>query len=174
MRNDPDENGGLFVGRRPGTAPVYYRTLPRPGGRTRQRIDGWLANAMFVLIVSLGLLCWGPIPLVCLWACAQVDYLTGSVSLGLLVAFLSLLVLLFGTLRTMHDIDHVWVILRRAAGHDQRVGALDRVFAITAALGATVFCAWFLAIHGLGSTEYSGQQVLPSAFPQIKSITVPR
>ncbi len=31
MRTDPADNGGLFVGRRPGTAPVHFRALPERG-----------------------------------------------------------------------------------------------------------------------------------------------
>ena len=37
----------------------------------------------------LCLLCWGPIPLACLWVGSQVDYLSGSVSLGILAAFVA-------------------------------------------------------------------------------------
>jgi ABC-type multidrug transport system fused ATPase/permease subunit len=174
MRNDPGENGGLFVGRRPGTAPVRYRTLPQRGAPRRQRIDGFLAGVVLSSIVLLGILCWGPIPLLCLWICAQVNYLTGSVSLGIASAFVMLITLLFGALQTMHDIDRIWIVLRRAAGHDQRSGALERVFAITAALGVTLFVFWFLAIHGVGSDEYSGTQVLHAGFPQLTNFTVPR
>ena len=46
--------------------------------------------------------------------------------------------------------------MRRAAGHDQRTGALARVFAITAAVCATVFIVWFVVIHGPGSSIVSG------------------
>ena len=45
MRTDPTENGGLFVGRRPGTAPVRFRTLPNRGSELRQRFDGSLAGS---------------------------------------------------------------------------------------------------------------------------------
>ena len=96
MRTDPSDTGGLFVGRRPGTAPVRYRALPERGSESRQRLDGSLANAMWLGIVLLCLLCWGPIPLACLWIGSQCDYLSGSVGLGILVAFIALFVLLFG------------------------------------------------------------------------------
>ena len=42
----PTDNGGLFVGRRPGTAPVRFRALPQRGGERRQRVDGSLASLM--------------------------------------------------------------------------------------------------------------------------------
>ena len=38
-RTDPTDNGGLFIGRRPGTAPVRYRALPQRGTRRRQQLD---------------------------------------------------------------------------------------------------------------------------------------
>ena len=37
MKTDPTDTGGLFVGRRPGTAPVRYRALPERGSESRQR-----------------------------------------------------------------------------------------------------------------------------------------
>ncbi len=71
MRSDPSDNGGLFVGRRPGTAPVHFRALPKRGSELRQRVDGSLAGLMLAAITLLCLLCWGPIPLACLWLGSQ-------------------------------------------------------------------------------------------------------
>jgi hypothetical protein len=155
MRNDPSDNGGLFVGRRPGTAPVKFRVLPQRGGALRQRIDRHLASVMVAAMTTLSLFCWGPIPLGCLWVGAQVNYLTGSVSLGILAAFVGLFVLLFGSLRVMRNLDEGWILVRRAAGFDQRTGVLGRIFAITAAICAGVFAIWFVLIHGPGG-EFSG------------------
>jgi hypothetical protein len=155
MRSDPSDNGGLFAGRRPGTAPTRYATLPKRGGTARQRIDRHMAELLLGAMIFLSLLCWGPIPLGCLWLGSQVNYLTGSVSLGILLAFVGLFVLLFGTLRIMRELDHMWILVRRAAGYDQRSGALGRVFAITAAICATAFTIWFVFIHGPGA-EFSG------------------
>jgi len=150
MRTDPSETGGLFAGRRPGTAPVHYRSAPHRGSALRQRADSSLAGLMLAAIVVLCVLCWGPIPLACLWIGSQVDYLTGSVSLGILIAFVGLFALLFGALALMRRLDQAWVLVRRAAGHDQRTGVLGRVFAITAAICASAFAVWFLIIHGPG------------------------
>ena len=50
MRTDPSDNGGLFVGRRPGTAPVHFRTIPERGSEKRQRVDGWIARFMLAAI----------------------------------------------------------------------------------------------------------------------------
>lgn len=151
MRSDPSENGGLFVGRRPGTAPVHFRAAPERGGAMRQRIDGSLASLMLGAITLLCLLCWGPIPLACLWLGSQANYLSGSVSLGILVSFAALFALLFGALSLMKRADGVWILVRRAAGYDQRTGVLGRIFAITAVVCAVVFMVWFLILHGPGS-----------------------
>jgi hypothetical protein len=151
MRSDPSENGGLFVGRRPGTAPVHFRAAPERGGALRRRIDGSLASLMLAAITVLCLLCWGPIPLACLWLGSQANYLSGSVSLGILVSFVALFGMLFGALSLMKRADSAWILVRRAAGYDQRVGVLGRIFAITAIVCAVVFVLWFLVIHGPGS-----------------------
>ena len=151
MRTDPSDTGGLFVGRRPGTAPLRFRKLPERGSEARQRVDGSLAGVLFAAMTVLCLLCWGPIPIACLWIGSEVNYLTGSVSFGILVAFAALLVLLFGSLAILRRMDHAWILVRRAAGHDQRTGALGRIFAATAAICALLFIFWFLIIHGPGT-----------------------
>jgi predicted secreted protein len=156
MRSDPSDNGGLFVGRRPGTAPVKFRGLPEMGSKRRQRMDGSLANLLLVGITVLSLLCWGPIPVACLWIGSQANYLSGNVGFGLLVSFAGLFGMLFGALALMRRLDNAWILVRRAAGHDQRTGALGRIFAATAVVCALVFGFWFLIIHGPGSSVVSG------------------
>jgi hypothetical protein len=156
MRTDPSDNGGLFVGRRPGTAPVRFRALPERGSELRQRVDGSLANMLLAAIALLSLLCWGPIPLACLWIGSQADYLSNSVGIGILVAFVGLFGLLFGALALLRRLDSSWVLVRRAAGHDQRTGALGRVFGATAVVCGVVFVIWFVVIHGPGSSIVSG------------------
>ena len=156
MRTDPTDTGGLFVGRRPGTAPVHFRGVPERGSDRRQRVDGSFAGLLLAAMIFLSLLCWGPIPLACLWIGSEADYLSGSVGFGILVAFAALFALLFGTLALLKRIDNAWILVRRAAGHDQRTGVLGRVFAITAAVCAVVFAVWFLVIHGPGSSTISG------------------
>ena len=144
MRSDPSDTGGLFVGRRPGTSPTRFRTLPERGGSLRQRFDGSIAGVLLAAMILLSLLCWGPIPLACLWIGSQVDYLSGSVSFGILVSFIGLFALLFGALAILRRLDQAWILVRRAAGHDQRTGILGRIFATTAAICAVVFAFWFL------------------------------
>ncbi len=152
MRTDPSDNGGLFVGRRPGTAPVHFRSLPKRGSDLRRRFDGSLAGILLAGMIVLSLLWgWGPIPLACLWIAAQVNYLSGSVSLGVFVAFGSACsCCCSSTLAILRRLDQAWILVRRAAGHDQRTGALGRVFATTAAICGGIFIFWFVVIHGPG------------------------
>lgn len=155
MRSDPSDNGGLFVGRRPGTAPIHFRTLPQRGSTARRSIDRLLANAIFLCMVIGSLLCWGPIPIACLWVGSQFTYLTG-VFLGIVMAIAALFVLLFGMLFVLRRLDAAWILVRRAAGYDQRGGALGRIFAVTATICAAAFAFWFIVIHGPGSQTTPG------------------
>jgi hypothetical protein len=157
VRTDPSDTGGLFVGRRPGTAPVRFRALPQRGSELRQRVDGSFANVLLAAMVALSLLCWGPIPIGCLWVGSEIDYLTGSVFLGIIIAFLALFPMLFGTLAILRRLDNAWILVRRAAGHDQRSGAMGRVFGTTAFVCAVAFAFWFIVIHGPGSQITPGR-----------------
>jgi len=152
VRTDPTDTGGLFVGRRPGTAPTRYRTPPERGTARRRRVDGLVAFAVLALMIVLNLLFWGPIPALALWVASQVQYQTDSVSLGLLVGFAFMLAVLFGGLAVIKQLDRFWILARRAAGHDQRQGVIGRVFATTAVIGGAAFTFWLLFIGGLGST----------------------
>jgi len=156
MRSDPSDNGGLFVGRRPGTAPVRFRSLPERGSEKRQRVDGSIAGVMVAAMTLLSLLCWGPIPLACLWVGSQIDYLSGSVGMGILVSFIALFVLLFGTLSLLKRLDQAWILVRRAAGYDQRTGIMGRIFGAAAVVCGLGFAFWFVVIHGPGSITISG------------------
>ncbi len=151
MRTDPTDTGGLFSGRRPGTAPVKYRALPERTSRRRQRFDGLLAFALLAAIALICLSFWGPLPVGWLWVGSQIDYQTGSVSFGILCAFVGLLGTLLVGLSIMRRLDEAWILIRRAAGHDQRSGVLVRIFAITAVIGAISFTVWLVLIGGLGS-----------------------
>jgi hypothetical protein len=150
LRTDPTDTGGLFVGRRPGTAPTRYRTAPEPGSARRQRVDRLVAHAVLGLMVVVNLLFWGPIPALSLWVASQVQYRTDSVGWGILLGFVLLLVLLFGGLAVLKRVDRFWILARRAGGHDQRQGVIGHVFATTAVIGACGFTIWLLFIGGLG------------------------
>jgi uncharacterized membrane protein (DUF485 family) len=152
VRTDPTDTGGLFVGRRPGTAPTRYGAAPRPGGRARRRLDALLAHLLLAVMVAVNLLFWGPIPAGALWIASQVQYRTDSVSWGILLGFGALLAALFCGLAVLKRLDRAWIVVRRAAGVDQRGGALGRVFGTTAIIGAVGFTAWLLLVGGLGPT----------------------
>jgi hypothetical protein len=147
-RNDPTDTGGLFIGRRPGTGPLKYRGAPERGGARRRRTDGVLAAAVLVLEILLCLTLWGPQPVAWLWVGSQVDYHTGSVSLGIAVAFAGMIGTLMLTLAVATRLDRAWRILRRAAGHEQREGALVRIFAVTAVVAGLAFLVWFIVLEG--------------------------
>jgi hypothetical protein len=151
-RNDPTDTGGLFIGRRPGTAPVRYRKPPERGSAGRRRLDALLALAVLLAEALVVLSVWGPQPVGWMWVGSQLDYATGSVFLGIVVAFFGLIGSLIVTLMLATRLDHVWRLLRRAAGHEQREGALGRIFVVTAIVAAAGFTVWFLLLEGPGSS----------------------
>jgi hypothetical protein len=157
VRTDPTDNGGLFVGRRPGTRPVKYRRLPERGSAARQTVDTGLSLGLAGLMIFINLLFWGPLPAGWLWIGSHVYYWTDSISLGIFVAFIGLLLTLMGGLVVLKHIDHVWILVRRAAGRDQRHGIIGPIFATTAVIGGSAFMFWLLFIGGLGSSVMPGQ-----------------
>ena len=156
-RNDPTDTGGLFIGRRPGSAPLRYRDTPQRGQNRRQRVDGALAGLVLALQILIVCSCWGPQPIAWLWVGSQVNYLTDSVFLGITVAFAGLLASVMATLWVSVRLDGLWRILRRAAGHDQKEGVLGRIFMWTAVVFGGAFLVWLFLIEGPGSTLMPGQ-----------------
>jgi hypothetical protein len=147
-RNDPTDTGGLFIGRRPGTAPLRYRTAPERAGERRRRTDAGLAALVLAIETLVCLSLWGPQPVAWLWVGSQVDYRSDSISLALLVTFLGMLGTLMITLGIATRLDRAWRILRRAAGHEQQEGMLPRIFAVTAIVALVAFSFWFWIIEG--------------------------
>jgi len=152
VRTDPTDNGGLFVGRRPGTAPVRYRATPERGSGGRRALDAVFAASILVLMGLIAVCFWGPIPMAWLWIGAQIQYRTDSVSAALAIAFLGMLLTLMGGLAVVKRLDQFWILVRRAAGHDQRKGVIGPVFATAAIIGVTLFTIWLLIFAGLGPT----------------------
>jgi len=152
VRTDPTDNGGLFVGRRPGTAPIRYRAVPERGGRRRRMADAVVAGAILVVMGLVAASFWGPIPMAWLWVGAQVQYRTDSVGLAILLAFVGMLFTLLLGLAAMRRLDQLWILARRAAGHDQKQGMIGPVFAVAAVIGASAFTFWLLIIAGPGSS----------------------
>lgn len=148
--NDPTDTGGLFVGRRPGTAPVRYRETTVQPGRVRKGADKGLAIFLLAIETILCISVWGPQPMGWLWVGSQVKYWTDSISAGIVVAFLGMLGTLFITLALAKRVDHAWKLARRAAGYRQERGALERIFLITLVIVGSAFLFWFFIIVGPG------------------------
>ncbi|HEV2061666.1 MAG TPA: hypothetical protein VGR12_02345 [Solirubrobacteraceae bacterium] len=149
MRTDPTDTGGLFVSRRPGTRPVRYRDTPQRRAGRRRIVDQVLAAIILVFEGLVAVTFWGPIPMAWLWIGAQVKHQTGSISLFIVVAFLGMLLTLLAGLALMRRIDQFWILARRAAGHDQRSGAIGPVFAVASVVGVIAFTIWLVFIAGL-------------------------
>ena len=149
--NDPSDTGGLFIGRRPGTGPVRYRDV-EPSSERRRRYDRLLAHALLALELLLCLSLFGPQPLAWLWIGSQVDYQTGYVTAGISTVMLGCLTSLMLTMAAAKRVDHAWKLVRRAAGHRQEQGALERIFATSVGVAGVVFLFWFLIIQGPAPT----------------------
>jgi hypothetical protein len=61
------------------------------------------------------------------------------------------------TMALAKRVDHAWKLVRRAAGHRQERGALERIFAASVAVAAVVFTVWFLFVEGPGPSLAPGQ-----------------
>jgi hypothetical protein len=151
-RNDPTDTGGLFIGRRPGTAPLHYAADPQRAGGRRRRADAVLAGLVLALETLLCLSVWGPQTVAWLWVGSQIDYALDSTMAGIVAAFCGVLAGAMLTLALAARLDRIWRLLRRAAGHDQRDGALGRIFAATAIVAGLAFAFWFAVIQGPAPT----------------------
>jgi hypothetical protein len=149
--NDPTNTGGLFIGRRPGTAPLRYREQPEVASETRRRRDGVLAGAILVVETLLCATIWGPQPAGWLWIGSQVDHMTDNVVLGIVTAFAGMITTMMLTIAIAMRLDHAWKLVRRAAGHEQKEGALERIFVISVFIGGIAFAIWLFVIQGPGS-----------------------
>jgi hypothetical protein len=150
VRTDPSDNGGMFLGRRPANRRVHFKAPPETRGEGRRRLDEWFARCVLVAIVLLSLTCWVPITAACLWTGSEVDSISGSLFFGIIAVVLALTMLLFAALFALSRLDDVWVLVRRAAGFDQRGGGLGRVVAGTAGTYAVALVFWFVVLAGPG------------------------
>jgi hypothetical protein len=147
--NDPTDTGGLFVGRRPGTAPVRFRAADAADlAARRRRSNKLLAAALLALETLLCLSLFGPQPAGWLWVGSQVEFQTGYVTAGIAAIMLGNIASLFLTMAIAKRVDHAWKLVRRAAGYHQERGALERIFAASVAVAVVVFTIWFLFIQG--------------------------
>ena len=161
--NDPTETGGLFIGRRPGTAPLRYRAKPMPAGSARRRVDAILATTLLAAEMLLLATLWGPQPAGWLWIGSQIFYNTGSVGIGIVVAFVGMLLTILATIGLAMRLDRAWMLVRRASGHEQEKGALERIFVTSMILAGTAFVIWFLIIQGPGPDIAPSRDGVPGA-----------
>jgi hypothetical protein len=148
--NDPTDTGGLFIGRRPGTGPVRYRVRPALGSFRRQAFDRALATGILTVETLLCLSLFVPQPLGWFWVGSQVQYQTGFVMAGITTILVGCLASLLVTMMLAKRVDHAWKIVRRAGGHNQERGALERIFAMSVGIALVAFAVWFLIIQGPG------------------------
>ena len=149
MRTDPTDTGGLFISRRPGTRPVRYRETPERRQGPRRVVDSIVAASILLFMGLVAVCFWGPIPMAWLWVGAQIKHHTDSVSVGIFLAFLGMMLTLLAGLALMRRLDQFWILVRRATGHDQRSGVIGPVFAVAAVVGVTLFTIWLVLIAGL-------------------------
>jgi hypothetical protein len=161
--NDPTETGGLFIGRRPGTAPLRYRAKPTPAGPARRRMDAALATALLATEALLLTTLWGPQPAGWLWVGSQIFYNTGSVGIGIVVAFVGMLLTILATIGLAMRLDRAWMLVRRASGHEQEKGALERIFVTSMIVAGTAFVFWFLVVQGPGPDIAPSRDGVPGA-----------
>jgi hypothetical protein len=154
--NDPTDTGGLFIGRRPGTGPIRYRAQPVTAGPRRRAFDKLLSAAILAGETALCLTIWGPQPVAWLWVGSQIDYQTGNVALAILIAFVGMTATLFMTLVAARRFDHAWKLTRRAAGYEQKKGALEWIFVGSLMAFTTLFLVWFFVLEGPGRFEFPG------------------
>lgn len=127
----------------------------QPSEGRRRSADKAFAAFLLFLETLLCISVWGPQPLFWLWFGSQVNYWTGSVSVGILSAFIGMLMTLFITLSLARRVDHAWKLVRRAAGYKQERGALERIFVVALIIVATGFWFWFIILNGPGSSIVS-------------------
>ena len=148
--NDPTDTGGLFIGRRPGTAPVRIREDAVRGSERRQRADRVLAAVLLAIEALLCISLLGPQPLAWFWIGSQVEYLTGYVTAGISTIMLGCIASLMLTMVLAKRVDHAWKLTRRAGGHKQERGALEVIFAVCVGVTLVAFTFWFFIIEGPG------------------------
>ena len=107
-----------------------------------------LSAAILVAEALLLTTLWGPQPAGWLWIGSHVFHETGSVTFGIAVAFLGMLFTIFSTIKLAMVLDRAWKLVRRASGHDQRKGALERMVVVSMVIAGTAFFLWFLIVQG--------------------------
>ena len=130
---------------------MRYREQPVEAGGVRRRFDSLLAGAILVVETLVLSTLWGPQPAGWLWVGSQLYHSSGSVGLGILVAFAGMLCTIMLTLSIAMRLDRAWKLVRRAAGKEQKEGMLERIFVVSMAVAGLAFLFWFIVIQGPGA-----------------------
>ena len=149
--NDPTETGGLFIGRRPGTAPLRYREQPeRPrAARAGASTPCWPAGSWPLETLLLHDAVGAAAGRLAVGRVADLPR-DGLVGLGILVAFVGMLVTILVTLAIAMRLDRAWKIVRRASGHEQKDGMLESIFVISMVLAGIAFAGLVPGHPGAG------------------------
>jgi hypothetical protein len=126
-------------------------------------MDAVLAVALLAAETLLLTTLWGPQPAGWLWIGSQIFYNTGSVGLGIAVAFVGMLLTILGTIGLAMRLDRAWMLVRRASGHEQEKGALERIFVTSMILAGIAFTIWFLIVQGPGPDIAPRREGVPGA-----------
>ena len=83
-----------------------------------------------------------------MWVGSQVEYQTDAVTAGIATIMLGCLASLMLTMVLAKRVDYWWKLTRRAGGHHQERGALERIFVLSCGLALFVSVVWFFIIQG--------------------------
>ena len=101
----------------------------------------------------------GPQPLGWLWVGSQVEYQTGAVTAGIATIMLGTLASLMLTMVLAKRVDYWWKLARRAGGHHQERGALERIFVLAIGVALVVFGVLVLHRPGAGTVARAHELV---------------
>ena len=93
-----------------------------------------------------------------MWIGAQFQHQTGSGGAAIAIVCLGLLVTLLLGLVLLRHLDQFWILVRRAAGYDQRTGKIGTVFAIATITGVALFAMWFFLFAGPGAELFGARR----------------
>jgi hypothetical protein len=78
------------------------------------------------------------------------NVLADNPTIGVVTSMIGCLVTVLITAAVAKRVDHGWKLVRRAAGHDQERGAVERIFVVAVIVAAIIFGFWFLILTGPG------------------------
>jgi hypothetical protein len=116
------------------------------GAAPAQALAATGAAVLLAVEILVSLAQWLALPLAWTWVGRQVGAATGSLSAAAGAALIGFTANVVLAMMGLARLDGVWLALRRAAGHDQREGALTRVVVGTATVGLALFFLWYYVL----------------------------